>query len=352
MIKDMSDEKIRILTVKGNGQFTAGPKAPSDIIDIIMENYNAKSTLLVSSENVVGKILYRLKMFSAIIGARMKNEVLIMQFPMYETTNLLNKLFLFYMKFLNKEKTLVLIHDLDSIRSEDPVLKQQELDRLKKVNYIVSHNEKMTKYIKSEGIKAKIYNLEIFDYLCDNKDKFVRSNKVNENDFTVAYAGNLYKEKSPFVHQLDSEKMKFTLNLYGIGIDKDINSRLKYKGKFPPNELPDNIEGDLGLIWDGNFDESDEEKRYKMYTKYNNPHKLSCYTAAGIPVIVWEKAAIADFVKKYDIGYTIKSIYDINNLDLKDYNRKQENIKELQKKVRNGYFTKRVVDKFLKDIDK
>ena len=80
--------------------------------------------------------------------------------------------------------------------------------------------------------------------------------------------------------------------------------------------------------------------------------KLSCYTAAGIPVIVWEKAAIADFVKKYDIGYTIKSIYDINNLDLKDYNRKQENIKELQKKVRNGYFTKRVVDKFLKDIDK
>ena len=222
MIIDMSDEKIRILTVKGNGQFTAGPKAPSDIIDIIMENYNAKSTLLVSSENVVGKILYRLKMFSAIVGARMKNEVLIMQFPMYETTNLLNKLFLFYMKFLNKEKTLVLIHDLDSIRSEDPVLKQQELDRLKKVNYIVSHNEKMTKYLKSEGIKAKIYNLEIFDYLCDNKDKFIRSNKIDEK----------------------------------------------------------------------------------------------------------------------------------NNLDLKDYNTKQENIKELQKKVRKGYFTKRAVDKFLKDIDK
>lgn len=346
----MKKEKIRVLTVKGNGEFTAGPKAPSDIIDILVREYNAKSVLLVNSNNFIKKVLYRLKILNTIILSKLNKEILIMQFPMYETSKLLNNFFMFSMKFINKDKTIVLIHDLDSIRGEDKILKQQELDRLNKVKYIISHNQKMTDYLKKENIKAEIFNLEIFDYLCDKKEKFERHNVIDPLNYSVIYAGNLNKIKSPFVHQLEENKLKFTLNLYGIGIDKDINSKLKYKGKFSPNELPDNLVGDLGLIWDGNFDESDEEKRYKMYTKYNNPHKLSCYVAAGIPVIAWEKAAIADFIKKYNIGYTVKNIYDINNLTFDDYEIKQKNISELQKKVRSGYFTKRVVSEILKNI--
>ncbi len=346
----MKKEKIRVLTVKGNGEFTAGPKAPSDIIDILVSEYNAKSVLLVNSNNFIKKVLYRLKILNTIILSKLNKEILIMQFPMYETSKLLNNFFMFSMNFINKDRTIVLIHDLDSIRGEDKILKQQELDRLNKVKYIISHNQKMTDYLKKENIKAEIFNLEIFDYLCNKKEKFERHNVIDPLNYSVIYAGNLNKIKSPFVHQLEEDKLKFTLNLYGIGIDKDINSKLKYKGKFSPNELPDNVVGDLGLIWDGNFDESDEEKRFKMYTKYNNPHKLSCYVAAGIPVIAWEKAAIADFIKKYNIGYTVKNIYDINNLTFDDYEIKQKNISELQKKVRRGYFTKKVVSEILKNI--
>ena len=54
-------------------------------------------------------------------------------------------------------------------------------------------------------------------------------------------------------------------------------------------------EGNLGLIWDGASDSSDEDIGMKNYTRYNNPHKLSCYMAAGLPVIVWEKSAISKF---------------------------------------------------------
>jgi len=348
----MSNEKIKILTVKGKGEFTAGPKAPSDIITILEEKYNAKSVMLLPSENRLEKILYRIKIFKTMLSSRIKNEILIMQFPMYETSSILNKLFLFSMKFMNKEKSVVLIHDLDSIRTEDKILKQQEIQRLNKVKYIISHNKKMTEYLKNEKINAKIINLELFDYLCDRKENYTRENNINKDDFSVIYAGNLKREKSPFIYQIEEDKLKFKFHLYGIGREKDINSKLKYKGKFSPNELPDNLEGDLGLIWDGSFDESDENKTYKVYTKYNNPHKLSCYVAAGIPVIAWEKAAIADFIKKYDIGYTIKSIYDINNLDFKNYNKKQENIRELQKKVRSGYFTKKAINNILKNIEK
>ncbi len=342
---------MRILTVKCAGDFNAGPKAPSDIIDILTEKYNAKSELLIQGNGIYSKIKYRLKMFSTILKAKMKKEVLIMQFPMYETTKILNFLFLFSLNFINKDKTIVLIHDLDSIRSEDETLRKQEFERLSKVKYIVVHNEKMKKYLEDIGIKANLYTLDLFDYLCDKKNDFQRENiEFDKNNLKIAYAGNLSEVKSPFVYQLDEDKMNFTINLYGVGIDKDINEKMLYKGKFPPNELPDNIQGSLGLIWDGKFDESDENVSFKNYTRYNNPHKLSCYIAAGLPVIVWRQAAIADFVKKYDIGYTISKLYDINELDFSDYVKKAQNVRKLQSDARNGKFTISVIEKILKDM--
>lgn len=343
---------MRILTVKGAGDFNAGPKAPSDIIEILCKKYNAKSELLVQGKGIFGKIKYRIKIFSTILKCRLENDILVMQFPMYETTNILNRLFLIALSLANKNKTVALIHDLDSIRGEDEILKKQEFSRLSKLKYIIVHNNKMKKYLEDIGIKANLYTLELFDYICDKKENFERvENRLDKDSLKVVYAGNLAEVKSPYVYQLDNKKMNFTINLYGVGIEKSINDKLIYKGKFPPNQLPDEIQGDLGLIWDGNFDESDENVKFKNYTKYNNPHKLSCYIAAGIPVIVWRKAAIADFVKKHNIGYSISNIYDINKIALSDYNEKLNNVKNIQKEARNGEFTVRVFEKVLKDME-
>ena len=79
------------------------------------------------------------------------------------------------------------------------------------------------------------------------------------------------------------------------GIDKDINKKLVYKGKCEPNKLPDELKGDLGLIWDGNFDESDENIKFKHYTKFNNPHKLSYYTASRNSCYSMEKSRNCGF---------------------------------------------------------
>ena len=105
-------------------------------------------------------------------------------------------------------------------------------------------------------------------------------------------------------------------------------------------------------MWDGNLDESDEEESFKKYTKYNNPHKLSCYIAAEMPVIVWKKAAISELVEKYNIGYTISNVYEINNINFEDYDKKIENIKRISQKVKNGYFTEKIMKEVLKDIEK
>ena len=79
--------------------------------------------------------------------------------------------------------------------------------------------------------------------------------------------------------------------------------------------------------------------------KYNNPHKLSLYIAAGLPVVVWRQAAIADFVETNNIGITIESLTDISKriqtLSVSEYNEMAMAVKKLQKQVVSGSFTRR-----------
>ena len=200
--------------------------------------------------------------------------------------------------------------------------------------YVVCHNNRMKRVIEQYGGSSKIIVLNIFDYLCEVNDK-----QNSKDNLTVVYAGNLSPDKCNFLYQVDDSKINFGFNLYGVGVSKHISDKKKYKGKYSPDELPNELEGVLGLVWDGNYDSSDENESYKNYTKYNNPHKLSCYVAAGLPVIVWTKSAVADFVREQNIGYIIDNIYEINNLDLSDYDSKWQNVLCLAEKVRRGYFT-------------
>ena len=70
--------------------------------------------------------------------------------------------------------------------------------------------------------------------------------------------------------------------------------------------------------------------------------KFSCYMAAGLPVIAWKDAAIADVIRKYQVGYLIENIYEINQLDYTHYDTFRENAEKLAVKVRDGWFTRRV----------
>lgn len=349
--------KINVITIKTTANFNAEQKAPSDIVNILRDKFNARETFIKGNndtKNPLVKLFKRFKFTYEFIKSRLNGEIVILQFPMFETTKLLNKIFLFNMNFLDKKKTIILIHDIDGIRNQNETSYKQDLSRINKVNYVIVHNEIMKKKLEDDGVKAKIYVLELFDYLCDysNEINCEKDIDLNLNDLEIIYAGNLVKEKSPFIHQLDNNKMNFTLNLYGVGIKKNVNNKIIYFDKYLPNELPNKIKGNLGLIWDGNFDDSDKDLGMKNYTKYNNPHKLSCYMAAGVPVIAWEKAAISKFIKKHKVGYVINNIYDINNINYNNYEEILKNTKKIQSNVRNGYYTTRVIKEILNDIER
>ena len=324
-------------------EFNAGPKAKIDIENILNEYEKIRlKTLKINSrmlKNSIKKLIIYFKEFIFVLKIGKKNEDKIVQFPFRKIDLFLSK----------KCKNTFIIHDIEGLRQNNPKLLSQEINQYKIADYVIVHNSKMQKYLIENGINQnKIKILELFDYLVqeDNKTKKV---EIFEEP-VIIYAGNLTDSKCPFIYQIEKDKINFKFNLYGVGITQNINEKMKYKGSYSPDVLPDKLEGNLGLVWDGNYDESDENEGFKNYTKYNNPHKLSCYIAAGLPVIVWRKAAVADFVKKYNIGYTIGNIYDINNIDFSDYEEKLKNVQELSEKVRSGYFTKKVINEILADI--
>ena len=313
----------------------AGPKAKLDIEKILVRDYQCKKHTLILSgkeeKDKIHKFIYKIKKALFCIRFFRGRDIIFMQFPLTNEISVTK----------NAKNKIALVHDLEGLRRKNKEIEDKEIKFLDTCKFIVVHNEKMKNYLVSKNIQnEKIYILELFDYLCC-KDEFSQNSAIDQNNINVIYTGNL--DKATFLKQLDSNKMNFCLNLYGSKNMEFENKKIIYKGKFLPDDLPSKIEGNLGLVWDGNIDETDENDQLKNYTKYNTPHKLSCYIAAGIP----EKSAISDLVKKYDIGYVINNIYDINDINLIDYNKKKENIIKLSKKVQNGYFTKRVVNEIL-----
>lgn len=336
---------IKILTATNDKALNAGPKAKMDIINFLKESgidkIESEMVYLVNSSNESKKnpLSNKIKNLGNRVKLVIKNvfckDYILIQYPLITNIKIFN--------LLPKKNTIILIHDLQGIRTQSKELEEKEINILKKFPCIIVHNKSMEEYLKGKGVKSNFIDLEIFDYKVNGEVK-----NDEEKSQNIVYVGNLKKIKTPFLYQLDESKMNFKINLYGIGIENDINTKLLYKGSYQPDELPKKINGRLGLVWDGNYDESDENIGFKNYLRYNNPHKLSCYISAGIPVIVWEKSAVANFVRKKNIGYTINSIYDINNIDFSDYNSKIENVKIISKKVKDGFYIKKAIKEAIK----
>ena len=316
---------------KGNSdiKYNAANKAPADINNILGLEIVSLTSKFDNNKHIIAKILKYASYFNQIRHIS-KKECYIIQHPLYINDIVSSKLY--------SKQSIVLIHDLSGLRNKNNKWNLNEINKLKLAKFVISHNQAMTDYLISQGIdKNKIVNLELFDYLCEDVEY---KNKDLSNGLIVAYVGNI--GKAPFIKQLDQVKMNFEMNLYGVKSDNlQIGAKLHYIGKETPEKLPNFIDANLGLVWDGNIDSTDESDLLKNYTKYNNPHKVSCYLAAGIPVIVWSKSAIWDFVKENNCGYAIDNIYDINDLDLSDYEEKRKNAIEISKKVRSGYYTKK-----------
>lgn len=337
---------MRVITIKNWKEIGAVPKAFKDVKNILKKTYKAQDCIIDLEK---GKFRAKRKLTKQLLDSAFSNEVFVIQYPVPVGKTLLS--------LANKNRTILLIHDILGLRNQDEKLLAKEIKILKHFPYIIVHNDKMKTFLIQKGIKSQhMYCLELFDYLYEEEEE--KKEKKREliprmkEEVTLCYAGSLLPEKSQFLYQMTEDLLPFPIYLYGTGIDeRQLNAKIRYEGNASPDELPHIMKGHLGLIWDGQWDEVDENKGFKNYTKYNTPHKLSCYLAAGIPVIVWEKSAIAEMVKRENIGYTIRTLEGIKNLNFQEYFVKKERIKIFQQNVRSGYYTKRVMEQIRKRME-
>ena len=202
----------------------------------------------------------------------------------------------------------------------------------------IVHNAKMEDLLVGFGAsRSKLVQLKIFDYLIDD---FVPQDR--RFDLSIAIAGNLNVDKAGYLSELGSIK-PVQWQLFGIGYKKEkINAEnVNYMGCFSPDELPKHLNQSFGLIWDGDSIDTCTS-RFGEYLKINNPHKLSLYLAAGMPVIIWSKAAEADFVRENSLGILVDSLRDVGKILSQmtelEYGNYLHCVMGVSERLRHGYF--------------
>ena len=251
-------------------------------------------------------------------------------------------------------KVIILIHDIDYIRmnkNKTPLdklkiakVKYEDHSTIKRGDAVIAHNRKMMKFLLGMGVeREKMISLRIFDYLIHQDFDYV-SRDMNE---PVIVAGNLRKHKVGYVYSLPDNQ---EFNLYGVDFEDEGRDNVHYIGAFDPEELTRKMQGSFGLVWDGTTCDTCDGLSGN-YLKINNPHKFSLYLSSGLPVIVWDQAAVADYVNKEKVGITVSRISEIHdaiaNMSESSYREMEANARRISRRLIGGSYTKKALAKAL-----
>lgn len=213
--------------------------------------------------------------------------------------------------------TVLLVHDIESARTARTLSNlsprknfklAQEKAILESASCLIIHNLFMEKYLANRyGISSeKMVDLGIFDYLCDPPVDFTQ--KTAAKNAPIVIAGNLSPEKAGYIYDLPAG---VDFSLYGLNADiSRLPANACWRGSFSPNEGPSTLDGSFGLVWDGPSADTCSGA-YGEYLRINNPHKTSLYLAAGMPVIIWDQAALAPFILENGVGIAVSSLDEI-----------------------------------------
>ena len=329
----------------------AGLKAPADIA-VIAESMGFRTRRLFSRRprNPIAHAatnLLRLLDAVRIAVTTPGHAIVFVQYPVFSAMRP-GLICLWLLHKLRHATILSLIHDIDSQRGQgivdasgmDPGLHSL----LKASDKIIVHNENMCAWLARRGIPSdRMIPLGLFDYLIPG---FTPSHDI-VFDKTVIVAGNLRSQKSPYLsHLKEIEGVRW--RLFGPNYDAEwlAGDNVSYGGSFPPEQIPFKLGTGFGLVWDGT-DVDTCSGASGEYLRINNPHKLSLFLAAGLPVFIWNEAAEAAFVSKRAVGIPISSLRDIGpclaKMTAVEYERLVTNVRKVGASLRSGEFTRAAI---------
>lgn len=348
--------RIQIVEIGEKGCH-AGTKAVEDVCLISKKlGFEPLNVTLKTNKLTLGAKIYRqvgyIFDWKKNVHKIKSNDIVLLQFP-------------FLIKMLNREnsiklikkknaKIITIIHDVEELRGflNNSYAENDFNLVLEYSDIFIVHNERMKEFFVSKNISPdRVVVLEIFDYLYDlqhtKKVKFSKS---------IVVAGNLNNQKSPYIKQL--EKLRdIDVILYGPNYDSSDNTAksLHYKGVVSPDILPSILDEGFGLVWDGtSIDTCDGPAG--NYLKYNNPHKLSLYLVAGLPVIIWKQAAEAEFVEKNHLGICVDSLRELEDIFAKmtedEYLGYCYSVEKISRKIATGEYMTYALKKGLTILSK
>lgn len=339
--------------------FDAGGKAVSDVIEILKNK--GYSPILINSlslakkydNKILGKICKVLVLFELFFKLfKLPNNCeIILNYP--TRVNPGRATFWIFSHYkIKKFKFVIIVHDLKDLqKTENEKGGDNSLVNLlknDKSSIIIVHTNSMKKYLLNLGIENKQINiLGVFDYLLPNEKQVQKNKRKKSNEIIIA--GNLKEEKMKFLNDVN-QLQNLIFNLYGNNLSEKVKkyNNINYFGAFPPEKLINELTGSFGLVWDSDsYKELSGEKG--NYQKFNAPHKLSLYLAAGFPVILSDKAGMAEFVVENKIGIVVTGLQEIeneiNNLTNEQYEELCNNVDQIAIKIKNGYFLNNILDK-------
>lgn len=326
------------------GKFNAISKARNDAIKICQNNGFELIKLYEPGKSRLTTIFQIIKgcLISSIKAG--KREIILVQYPHNFLADRFILKFLAVLRSVKKFKLCVLIHDIDSMRPIGSEVSDIniEMKLFKNTDMIICHTKAMKALFSKCLADCVCEELGPFYYL-SSKPFFRREYQENKR---IAIAGNLTKRKAGYIYDIPVTE-GVTYHLYGVGVEEnDLPQNVAYYGKFEPDALVDRIEGEYGLVWDGESANTCTGQ-FGEYLKLNSPHKFSLYIAACMPVIVWKESALSEFVEHYKIGLCISTLNDIQDIKVtkNDYDEMTQNLSKVRDQIVKGENLIRIMDK-------
>lgn len=276
-----------------------------------------------------------------------KSDVLLIQYPFKKYYSLLCRI-----ARMKGACTVTLIHDLGTFRRHK-LTASQEIQRLSRTDCIVAHNYSMKSWLNEHGCRVPVCELDIFDYLSSSSPKAYEAPHVPRR---IVYAGALGVRKNAFLYNLDEHLAGCVLDVYGRGLDESVASswnNIHYHGFVDSDKFIAGVEGDWGLVWDGDsIDECSGD--WGEYLRINNPHKTSFYLCSGLPVIMWTQSAMSKFIIDNKLGICVSSLAELSdalrNVSNQEYDEIKASVVAFREKLCNGFFFKRAFDEACSQI--
>lgn len=325
---------------------SAGNKARSDVEQIMLEEgfrnigmplnaHSPQSAPFIVDLTGTAKAPLRLE----------RGDILFLQYP-------LKGYFTYICKtaHMRGAKVVVLIHDLGSFRRKGLSVKK-ELKRLSNADYIIATNRIMADHLRDVGLDRPTGSLDAWDYLTATDPI---PSRVNDGKIRIAYAGSVNRSKNAFLWEWGNVIRDYVVDIYGSGFrmdEVDVPEKFFDHGFVAAEDIIAGMTSDYGLVWDGHSLDSCEGD-FGSYLALNTPHKVSLYLRARLPIIIWSGAAMADFVKRNGIGFTVDTLDEINervkSVTPEEYAAMRKNVDAVAADVAAGKFFRKAAREAIK----